>query len=96
MSLKPHQCTKKLHAKLNKRCHTYFIASSTSIFFSNFPGKLMKITIVSVTHVPQQNQHGICLQQQGDSLKSRETEIQGTVHRRGKELKHLGISIGIH
>lgn len=56
----------------------------------------MKITIVSVTHVPQQNQHGICLQQQGDSLKSRETEIQGTVHQRGKELKHLGISIGIH
>lgn len=34
MTLKPHRCTKKkLHAKLNKMCHTYFIASSTFCSF---------------------------------------------------------------
>lgn len=48
MTLKPHQCTKKkLHAKLNKMCHTYFIASFTLFFF--FPTFLKKLRKIGLS-----------------------------------------------
>lgn len=68
MTLKPHQWTKKKsHAKLNKRCHTYFIASSIFLFFQLSLKSLGRYDCLSSVW-PSTTDTAICLQHRGLSL----------------------------